>query len=96
MNIEFKQHQLIYAGLCAQIRVLEARCAEHRRIHDNLENILADARADARAEKELREKSAWEWMTMCDSLRDQIRALEAELKLANSRKQRGKKPLPRN
>lgn len=41
MNIEFREHQLVVAGLTQQINLLNRRCVEHRKTISSLEEQIA-------------------------------------------------------
>jgi hypothetical protein len=43
MNIEFRKHQLVVAGLSQQIELLNQRCVEHRQNFDTAKRIYAEA-----------------------------------------------------
>lgn len=84
MNIEFRQHQLVVAGLQTQINILTQRCVEHRKL---LAEMMAGRETERcnyetllRAEKAQRNEDVNAYEQRCEALETKIADLEARLK----------------
>lgn len=95
MNIEFRQHQLVVAGLQAQINILTERCVEHRKV---LAETFAARESEntvhatlLRSYKDQHNADINSYEQRCEALETKIADLEAKLKLRNAKSRTAKK-----
>lgn len=89
MNIEFRQHQLVVAGLQTQINILTERCVEHRKV---LAETFAARESEnkvhaaiLRAQKDQHNADINAYEQRCEALETKIADLEAKRKSRKSK-----------
>jgi prefoldin subunit 5 len=96
MNVEFRTHQLVFAGLQAQIHLLEQRCVEHRKTIAAKDQAIETVRAVRESDAKYFQATVAAYESRCNTLEADIDDLIAQLdeakKNARRRPQKANRP----